>query len=170
MDKFYIDVIGSSIALFFTVLTFGYIIYLKARDKPIKCRLGIHKHINTDGRGHAGRWECERCGKLHSKAIIWPKPPARPINIYPEMPTEKPGGEAPPPPIFVTLPKELTAENGAKALLSGEFYEQISFTCACGEDPDCEVCDGTGSYIQKIVISWINIKDIYKKIVKDMAI
>lgn len=43
---------------------------------------------------------------------------------------------------FVLLPKSLTAENGAKALLIGEFYE--------GKTP----------------VTWVTIKDIYKKVVE----
>lgn len=43
----------------------------------------------------------------------------------------------------VIMPKELTAENGAKALLIGEFQEEIELTCsACdyhGPQNDCEL-------------------------------
>ena len=53
------------------------------------------------------------------------------------------------------LPEELTAENGAKGFLSGEFFEEF------------EVYDDDGeAHIQKVPVSWTTIKDIYKKIVK----
>ncbi len=50
------------------------------------------------------------------------------------------------------LPLELTAENGAKALLTGEFHEIM-------EDEDSP----GNPYI--VPVRWITIKNIYKKIV-----
>ena len=47
------------------------------------------------------------------------------------------------------MPRELTAENGAKGLLIGEFYEEI------------EHDEGTF----KVAVEWTTIKEIYKKIV-----
>ena len=49
------------------------------------------------------------------------------------------------------MPRNLTAENGAKALLIGEFVECF--------DPD----ESGNAYI--VPISWDSIKDIYKRIV-----
>ena len=52
------------------------------------------------------------------------------------------------------MPNELTAENGAKGLLIGEFYEEA------------EAYDEMeGDYIIKVPVEWSTIKDIYKKIV-----
>tara|TARA_R110000764_G_scaffold72464_2_gene148608 strand:+ start:5240 stop:5542 length:303 start_codon:yes stop_codon:yes gene_type:complete len=51
--------------------------------------------------------------------------------------------------IGVIMPRELTAENGAKGLLIGEFYEEIEHD--------------EGTY--KVAVEWTTIKDIYKKIV-----
>ncbi len=60
----------------------------------------------------------------------------------------------------VILPKELTAENGAKGLLSGEFKEQI------------ELYDNETDeyYMQDVTVSWTTIKDIYKLIVNEMSL
>ena len=74
----------------------------------------------------------------------------------------------------VLMPRKLTAENGAKALLSGEFYEEIEVTCHecggygldCDGDSDCLVCNGTGNYNQRISVSWTTIKAVYKTAVK----
>ena len=68
---------------------------------------------------------------------------------------------------MILLPKSLTAENGAKALLIGEFHQQIERTCSdCfGDDPSCDICKGMGTYIEDVQISWTTIKEIYKKIV-----
>lgn len=66
---------------------------------------------------------------------------------------------------LVLLPYRLTAENGAKTLLSGVFYETITQTCsACHFDEpqdDCEVCGGEVEYEQKVMVSWSTIKEIW---------
>lgn len=49
------------------------------------------------------------------------------------------------------LPKSLTAENGAKQLLMGEFIENIELK---------------PNHILKHQVSWTTIKDIYKKVVE----
>ena len=74
----------------------------------------------------------------------------------------------------VMLPATLTAENGAKALLIGEFSERLELLCdhcddgyECGEI--CEVCNGKGFFIQKVQIEWTTIKEIYQMIVKNYA-
>ncbi len=64
------------------------------------------------------------------------------------------------------MPTELTAENGAKALLIGEFKETISLACPeCYNDvePDdeCDICHGEGKYIQPVDVQWTTIKAIY---------
>jgi len=70
----------------------------------------------------------------------------------------------------VILPRTLTAENGAKGLLIGEFEETIELACPCsGEDMDCRLCEGSGTYVQEVPVQWTTIKDIYKLIVEKMA-
>ena len=58
----------------------------------------------------------------------------------------------------VVMPRRLTAENGAKALLMGEFFEEreISYYNEDGEFMET---------IIKVPISWSTIKSIYDKIV-----
>jgi DnaJ-class molecular chaperone len=82
-----------------------------------------------------------------------------------------------------SMPKKLTAENGAKALLSGEFYENFEMQCPqCGgagsivdefefgdEEISCDYCDGYGEYTVRVPVSWTTIKEIYKKIVEDYS-
>ncbi len=70
------------------------------------------------------------------------------------------------------MPLRLTAENGAKSLLSGEFFEYIEVIneeyCGCGE---CDYCieiqdeDAAETNIQRIPVSWDTIKEIYLTIV-----
>jgi hypothetical protein len=74
--------------------------------------------------------------------------------------------------LHVVMPRRLTAENGAKYLMSGEFFEEIEITneeyCGCGE---CDYCydfaeeDEQPTILKKIPVSWDNIKSIYKKAV-----
>jgi len=73
---------------------------------------------------------------------------------------------------YALLPRELTAENGAKALLIGEFHETRVFECpGCGgEDAeDCELCDGSGAQEMKLVVQWDTIKRIWRKAVQHFA-
>lgn len=80
---------------------------------------------------------------------------------------------------LVLMPRELTAENGAKGLLMGDFKESYEVDChACGVDhmiyPDgpgeCEVCHGEGRLTQYIIVSWTTIKEIYEKAVKHLEV
>jgi hypothetical protein len=73
---------------------------------------------------------------------------------------------------YILMPKELTAENGAKGLLIGEFSERFEFNCpdCLGEAGfDCELCDGEGVYYHTFTVSWTTIKDIYKMAVKHLS-
>tara|TARA_Y100001949_G_C15887500_1_gene286585 strand:- start:319 stop:825 length:507 start_codon:yes stop_codon:yes gene_type:complete len=68
------------------------------------------------------------------------------------------------------LPIELTAENGAKYLLSHEFFESVEMECpnpCC--DPHCDICDGNGYYTMQQAVEWKTIKAIYAKIVENIA-
>lgn len=65
---------------------------------------------------------------------------------------------------WVRVPKKLTAENGAKGVLSGEFSETTFISCPeCFGDDDCETCDGSGRIEIKVPVSWTTIKTIWAK-------
>lgn len=65
------------------------------------------------------------------------------------------------------MPSELTAENGAKAALMGEFTEEASMPCTeCFGDDECENCDGSGRILVEAPVSWTTIKSIYAKAVE----
>jgi hypothetical protein len=74
------------------------------------------------------------------------------------------------------MPKELTAENGAKGLLSGEFSKSVTMNCElCNgegeiEQEICEGCDGAGAYNMGVTIGWPTIKEIYAKAVEKLRI
>lgn len=76
---------------------------------------------------------------------------------------------------YCLMPRRLTAENGAKALLLGEFKLEVTRECPeCIdlEEPaeGCEICDGEGEYAQRHTIPWEQIKFIYSKAVKGLAL
>ncbi|WP_405124558.1 hypothetical protein [Pseudomonas alloputida] len=58
---------------------------------------------------------------------------------------------------YCIMPRRLTAENGAKALLLGEFKLKVTRECPeCLELDEpregCEICDGEGEYAQRQTI------------------
>lgn len=75
----------------------------------------------------------------------------------------------------ILMPSELTAENGAKYLMIGEFKESILVNCyECGGDfeaaEECEECSGAGEYLIDVPISWDTIKSIYQKAADNLKI
>ncbi|EPJ8753478.1 hypothetical protein I5S62_05930 [Pseudomonas putida] len=76
---------------------------------------------------------------------------------------------------YCLMPRRLTAENGAKALLLGEFKLEVTRECPeCLELDDpaegCEICDGEGEFAQRHTIPWDQIKFIYSEAVKGLAL
>ncbi|HAL67339.1 MAG TPA: hypothetical protein DCP84_06645 [Pseudomonas sp.] len=76
---------------------------------------------------------------------------------------------------YCVMPRSLTAKNGAKALLLGEFKLQVTRECPeCAELEEpaegCEICDGAGEYGQRHTIPWVQIKFIYSEAVKGLAL
>lgn len=76
---------------------------------------------------------------------------------------------------YCIMPRQLTAENGAKALLLGEFKLQVTKECPecreLGEPTEgCDICDGEGEYGQQYTISWDQIKFIYSKAAEGLAV
>ncbi|KJN15777.1 hypothetical protein [Enterobacter sichuanensis] len=65
---------------------------------------------------------------------------------------------------WVMVPMKLTAENGAKGALLGEFSETKFINCPeCFGDDECDTCDGSGRIETKVPVSWTNIKAIWAK-------
>lgn len=88
---------------------------------------------------------------------------------------EQPAPVAAVPDGYCIMPRQLTAENGAKALLLGEFKLLVTKECpeCCElEEPveGCSICDGEGEYGQKHTIPWDQIKFIYSKAVSGLAV
>ena len=67
----------------------------------------------------------------------------------------------------VMMPRRLTAENGAKAALMGEFGFNKLTRCHCAPgEYDCGTCHGAGEYMDNIIVPWTTIKAIYAAAVK----
>lgn len=78
----------------------------------------------------------------------------KPLFAAPQLPAVPDG--------WVMVPRKLTAENGAKGALMGEFLESKYISCTeCFGDDDCESCDGSGRVKVDVTVSWGTIKRIY---------
>ncbi|WP_445611718.1 hypothetical protein ACUN4K_02050 [Hafnia alvei] len=62
---------------------------------------------------------------------------------------------------YCIMPKRLTAENGAKYALSGEFSTSRVVVCPECDGDGCSDCDGRGDYEEDQLIEWTTIKNIY---------
>ncbi|HDX8823704.1 hypothetical protein I6F39_12605 [Klebsiella michiganensis] len=72
---------------------------------------------------------------------------------------------------YVMVPMRLTAENGAKGALSGEFSETKFVNCPeCFGDDECETCDGSGRIEITLPVTWTTIKAIWVKGVEHFAV
>ncbi|EPO3853351.1 hypothetical protein [Klebsiella pneumoniae] len=72
---------------------------------------------------------------------------------------------------YVLVPMRLTAENGAKGALSGEFSETKFVNCPeCFGDDECETCDGSGKIEITVPVTWTTIKAIWVKGVEHFAV
>ncbi|MGU4292995.1 DUF551 domain-containing protein [Escherichia coli] len=108
--------------------------------------------------GRTAGWNACRAAMLQGKS-------EQPQNAQQNIPENIPGGNSPVTPDgWVMVPKKLTAENGAKGVLSGEFSETTFISCPeCFGDDDCETCDGSGRIEIKVPVSWTTIKTIWAK-------
>lgn len=76
----------------------------------------------------------------------------------------------------VWVPKKLTAENGVKKALIGEFEEFIIMECdGCDgsgliNDEVCDECHGAGDYSLHVPVGWSTIKAIWEKAIDTVGI
>lgn len=97
-----------------------------------------------------------------------------PLKRGDKLYTDQPAPVAEVPEGYCIMPRRLTAENGAKALLLGEFKLRVTKECpeCCElEEPTegCSMCDGEGEYEQRHTIPWDQIKFIYSQAVAGLA-
>ncbi|WP_410743375.1 hypothetical protein [Citrobacter portucalensis] len=70
---------------------------------------------------------------------------------------------------WVMVPKRLTAENGAKGALLGEFNLEYTLTCHECFGEGCDDCSGEGTWINTIPVDWTTIKEIWAKGIEHFA-
>lgn len=74
---------------------------------------------------------------------------------------------------YVLMPRRLTAENGAKGAMIGEFHEEITVRCpdcdGADEEMYCASCDDEGTVQQAVQVQWDTIKQIYSRAVDLLA-
>ncbi len=93
--------------------------------------------------------------------------PAQAEQLFGNTEQVEPGNSPVIPDGYTLVPIELTAENGAKGLLSGEFSETKYINCPdCFGCDECETCDGSGRIEITVPVSWTTIKEIWAKGVK----
>lgn len=71
---------------------------------------------------------------------------------------------------YCIMPVALTAKNGAKWALSGEFSNAREVTCPECEGDGCSDCDGRGDWYEDQAIDWTTIKEIYRRAVEVCAL
>lgn len=72
---------------------------------------------------------------------------------------------------FMTLPKKLTSENGAKYALIGEVQFTYEIPCSNNDcDSFCNDCDGSGCTDYSESISWSTIKEIWDKAIQHFEV
>ncbi|WP_258962707.1 hypothetical protein [Klebsiella pneumoniae] len=150
---------------------------LQNQKQCIKCgrvELDAQQPIVPDERAAFNAWnndvDCPLAGR-DAKSAAWMAWQARSelagnSPVIPEgyvMVPKEPAAE-------MMVPMRLTAENGAKGVLSGEFSETQFVNCPeCFGDDECETCDGSGRIEIKVPVSWTTIKEIWIKGVEYFA-
>ena len=71
---------------------------------------------------------------------------------------------------YCIMPLKLTADNGAKGALCGEFHVQYRSVCQSYVGEGCEDCNHTGGWDAEIPVSWDNIKRIHEAVVEACAL
>ncbi|MBD1404253.1 hypothetical protein N4Q63_08225 [Leclercia adecarboxylata] len=67
---------------------------------------------------------------------------------------------------YCVMPLKLTAENGAKGALSGEFHVTNRIVCQSCAGEGCEDCNDEGGWDAEIPVSWDTIKRIHEAAVE----
>lgn len=126
----------------------------------------VNNLLNNDG--SRGCYDAMECGTAREKIELWL---AQRQRWEEQRKANLSAGNSPViPDGYVMVPMRLTAENGAKGVLSGEFSETKFVNCPeCFGDDECETCDGSGKIEITVPVTWTTIKEIWAKGVKHFA-
>lgn len=136
-------------------------------EKPIPNTLSMYAVDEVAAIAEVKGWNACRAAMLQASPVCtcpsgdgslrWPCP------VHPGSSPVIPDG-------YVMVPMRLTAENGAKGALSGEFSETKFVNCPeCFGDDECETCDGSGRIEITVPVTWTTIKEIWAKGVEHFA-
>ncbi|CAI2470448.1 DUF551 domain-containing protein [Serratia liquefaciens] len=100
--------------------------------------------------------------RIANSDVDYAAPPAPVVNPEFTGATAVPDG-------YCMMPLTLTAENGAKAVLSGEFSTTRVVICPECDGDGCSDCDGRGDWYESQSIEWITVKEIYRRAVEVCA-
>ncbi|HBB9887811.1 TPA: Eaa protein [Escherichia coli] len=148
----------------------------KRREADSAEPVSNHEELPLDylqGQKDGLEWAAQLAEANHPQTGDWlyddPLELAKAIRKGPDMP-EFDGPTPVTPDGWVMVPKKLTAENGAKVVLSGEFSESTFISCPeCFCDDDCDTCDGSGRIEIKVPVTWATIKSIWDKSIEYFA-
>ncbi|MCD9607673.1 hypothetical protein LUS60_20610 [Raoultella planticola] len=126
----------------------------------------VNNLLNNDG--SRGCYDAMECGTAREKIELWL---AQRQRWEEQRKANLSAGNSPViPDGYVMVPMRLTAENGAKGALSGEFSETKFVNCPeCFGDDECETCDGSGRIEITVPVTWTTIKEIWAKGVEHFA-
>ncbi|MDS0952242.1 hypothetical protein OSC02_21975 [Enterobacter hormaechei] len=71
---------------------------------------------------------------------------------------------------YCIMPLKLTADNGAKGALCGEFHVEYRIVCQACVGEGCEDCNHTGGWNAEIPVGWDTIKRIHEAAVEACAL
>lgn len=142
-------------------------LHIKEQPAPV-----VPEEIEPDSNNtydYVNGWNACRTALLQSKYRDLSQPVDPQISEYEKIMLQ--AGNSPViPDGYVMVPKRLTAENGAKGVLSGEFSETKFINCPeCFGDEECETCDGSGKLEITLPVTWTTIKAIWTKGVEHFA-
>ena len=148
----------------------------KRREADSAEPVSNHEELPLDylqGQKDGLEWAAQLAEANHPQTGDWlyddPLELAKAIRKGPDMP-EFDGPTPVTPDGWIMVPKKLTAENGAKVVLSGEFSESTFISCPeCFGDDDCDTCDGSGRIEIKVPVTWATIKSIWDKSIEYFA-
>ncbi|WP_275182856.1 DUF550 domain-containing protein [Citrobacter freundii] len=124
-------------------------------------------------------WDAQRRAGISDEQITQAMVKKLVVNKQREWPEPKDGEprlhikEQPAPVVpdgYCIMPVALTAKNGAKWALSGEFSTAREVTCPECEGDGCSDCDGRGDWYEDQAIDWTTIKEIYRRAVEVCAL
>lgn len=102
--------------------------------------------------------KCQKCGDTGMADSGGTQPWGEQILIECDCATAQPVSDG-----WVSVPRSLTAENGAKAALLGEFSVQQNITCHECFGEGCDDCNGQGNWTNSVPVDWTTIKEIWAK-------